>query len=338
MNKKKSDYAIVCSCNPGYGFGMISSMNAQNYFGTDADWEIACTTPEAGDEVGFTKEYRDKVSNAFPFNVSWTPIQELMKTVVDRRTGGGILERFWLAYWLLAYKLLKEKKYKAVCVIQADTFIFTNLDLYFQLADSGYLVCSEHPAGKIRVEDMPYGDDKAIYDRSMCGIFDSVNFIGQKYAQLPGDIVEYQCEDAFKRESNHSVITLNRAVCKYGSKKTVIGLDGNLWAGDSIWGDGVLVRVLDDRIYNHAKIQIRAWHCRWWQKGRVFGEWANNKQRILDNKDNAEFLKIFDIHDANYTVVRDFMVKFNDMTPEIKSEEYAKGSLIRPKWELGEDD
>ena len=37
--KRKSDYAFVITCNPGYGFGMIASMNAQNYFKTDADWE-----------------------------------------------------------------------------------------------------------------------------------------------------------------------------------------------------------------------------------------------------------------------------------------------------------
>lgn len=172
MKKRKSDYAFVVSCNPGYGFGLLSSMNAQAHFGTNADWEIACD--------GFAPEYMEKVSNSFPFNVNWTPINDLIKEVNDRRTDQSCtLERFWLAYWLLAHRLLREKKYKAVCVIQGDTFVFTNLDVFFNIASAGVFACSEFPFSLVNTEDLPCGDDKACWDRYMAGAFDSVTFVGQ---------------------------------------------------------------------------------------------------------------------------------------------------------------
>ena len=168
--KRKSDYAIIVSCNPGYGFGLMATMNAQNYFGTDADFEIAYD--------GYTEEERNAISNAFRFNVNWTPVNELMQVVVDKRTDKRApLERFWLAYWLLAYKLLKEKKYKAVCVTQGDQFTFVNLDEYFKKAEEGYIISSHFNFSHISAENAPYGDDKAIWDRCMCPFFDSVNFI-----------------------------------------------------------------------------------------------------------------------------------------------------------------
>jgi len=328
MTKRKSDYAIVLSCNPGYGFGMMSSMNAQNYFGTDADWEIAYEN--------FTPEQREKISNAFPFNVNWTLIGDLMKDVVDKRTGThGALNRYWLAYWLLAHKLLREKKYKAVCVIQADTFIFVNLDNYFKIAESGTLVCSEHPNTTIKVNDFKFGDDKSIWDRAMCGIFDSVNFIGQQYTEVPKDIVLFQCEDAFNRESNHSVICLNRSVCKHGQKDRVLGLDRRLWACDSIWSTTKLY-IHDDRVYNDRKIQLKAWHCRWWQEGRVKAEWNNTKEIVINNKDNPAIMQLYANKEHNYRLVKSFMEKFNNMTPEVKSEIYLKGVIKRPRYELGE--
>ena len=331
MTKRpKSDYAIVMSCTPGYGFGMISTMNAQNYFGTDADWEIAYE--------GYTDEQRKAISEAFPFHVNWTPVKELVKDVVDNRTNRSPLNRFWLSYWLMAHKVLKEKKYKAVCVVQADEFVFTNLDVYFKIAESGILVCGEHANTLLKAEEMPFGDDRAIYDRSMCHIFDAINFIGHQYTQLPMDIVLFQTEDAFKRESNHSVICLNRSVCRHGKKGKILGLERLLWVCDSIWPRTRLhLGNTGLKVYNDRNIRMYGWHCRWWQEGRVKGEWRNNRENIIKNKDNKKFMADFDNKEHNYNLVKSFMEKFNNMTPSIKSEVYMKGPIRRPRFENGED-
>ena len=115
----KSDYAIIVVCNPAYSFGLISCMNAQNYFGTDADWEIAYED--------FTEEERNKISSSFKFNVNWTHISELMGAVVDKITDQTYsLCRFWLSCWLLAHRVLKEKKYKASRKQKKRTYLHTH--------------------------------------------------------------------------------------------------------------------------------------------------------------------------------------------------------------------
>jgi hypothetical protein len=319
---KKSDYAIVISCNPGYGYGMLASMNAQNFFKTDADWEIAYED--------YTEEERNKITQAFPFNVNWTSISELMRDVVDKRTDKSCpLNRFWLAYWLLAHKLLKEKKYKAVCVIQADQFVFVNLDCYFKAAEAGIVVTTEYAFSVINPEDLPFGDDKAIWNRCQCGMFDGVNFIGQQYTQFPMDIVHYQEEDAFKDESNHSVICLNRAACKHLDKKSVMRLERHTWMCDASWHTQRF-HEWNNRVYNDKHIQINGWHCRWWQIGRAQGEWEGHRNTIKTCKDLSQFNML----EHNILFIKAYMDKFHNMIPEIKSIHHATTGLVRPKYEL----
>jgi len=337
MEQKKSDYAIIVTCTPGYGFGLLASMNAQNFFKTDADWEIAYD--------GFTPDYREKLSNSFPFRVNWTPVKELVKDIIDRRTPTipprGALNGMWLSYWLMALKVLREKKYKAICVIQADTFVFVNLDVYFKIAEAGILVCGEHGATKINAEDLPFGNDKGIWDRNMCGLFDAVNFMSQEYVDLPADIVNFQCEDAFQRESNGSVVAVNRGVAKYGKKNRILRLDRNLWTCDHIWADTKLRKGGRNphRVFNSDNIQLNAWHCRWWQKGRVISEFRNNRKSMIKHKDNKEYMKKLTILDHNFGFTKSFMEHFVEMKPELKSGILPtyKGVLKRPRYDLGEE-
>jgi hypothetical protein len=305
--KPKSDYAIIVSCNPGYGFGMISSMNAQNDVGTNADWEIAYED--------YSDEEREKISNAFPFHVNWTPISKLMAGVEDKRSDKREpLNRFWLAYWLMALKVLKEGKYKAVCVIQADVFVFVNLDGYFSAAASGVLACSEYPFSFLNADCLPFGDDRAIWDRGQCGIFDAVNFIGPQYVEMINDIINFQAEDPFKGEASHSVIALNRSVCKHGKKEKMLRLDRNTWVCDSMWGETRLSINGDwTKVYNDRMIQINAWHSRFWQDGR-----ASVELRCCEEPVKRKIL----VH--NFNLIRDFMVKFNARVPEISSPIYTK--------------
>lgn len=335
--KRKSDYAFVITCNPGYSFGLIASMNAQMYFGTAADWEVAYE-PYPNDLGLLGKEHREKISEVFPFNVTWTPVVDLISTMtVDNRTDKRIpVEKFWLGYWLMAQKVLQEGKYKAVCVIQADVFPFVNLDVYFQIAERGIMVSSESAYSFINCAELPFGDDEKIWNRSQNSLFDALNFVGPEHINIVIDTVKMQLEDASKEENNYTVITLNRSVCKHGQKNKILGLEARTWCCDCIW-DKYRLHLVGDKVYNDAEIKINAWHCRWWQPGRVDHEWRANKEAVIHNKNNREFIARFDNQEHNYNLVKSFMERFNDMTPEIRSEEYLHGLIRRPRYELGEE-
>lgn len=332
MDKRpKSEFAFIVSTNIAYEFGVIATMNAQNYFGTNADWEIAYED--------FSGEKMAAISAAFPFHVNWTPISELMPEITDRRSNRAEpLNRFWLAYWLLARKVLRDGKYKAVCVIQGDTFVLINVDTHFQIAKAGVLGCSEYCFSQINAEELPFGNTQSIWDRGQCAIFDAVNFIGEQYVDMIGDIINYQCEDSFKGEANHSVIALNRAACKHGKKHKMLRLDRFAWVCESIWPHCRLhLDMSGDKVFNDRDIQINAWHCRWWQYGRAMGEWRALRDRIKTDRGDPEFMSRVNNMEHNYNLVKKFMERFNDAVPSIKSQEHEKGTIRRPRYESGEE-
>jgi len=296
-----NEYAFVVSCNKAYQFGMMATMNAQMAAGTRADWEIAYE--------GFDEEERSAINSAFPFDINWTPVNELMKEIVDNRTKKEPFNRFWLAYWLLARKVLREKKYKAVCVIQADTFILINLNPYFKMCSrAGLFITSEYPFSGLNAEELPFGDDKAIWDRHQCAIFDSTNFLNQDHIGIADDTIRFQCEDAFKGEADHSVIALNRAVVKNCSKDEVLRLERHTWVFDSSWGN-VPLRRNGNKVLNNLGIQINAWHGRWWHKGRGIAELKSREgdpsQAILS---------------GNIELANEIMEMYNNLKPTAKGE------------------
>ena len=273
-----SKFAFVVTCNPAYEFGLKATMGAQRYFGTDADWEVGYDY--------FTDEQRA----AYPANVHWTHLKEL--AVTDRRTDRSCpLNEYWIGYWMLAYKLLTEGKYERVCVTQADQFTFVNLDNYFLQSK---MVSTYYPFSNIGV-NLPYGDDLAIWNRCQCGLFDSLNFVSHRHTDLVRDIINMQTEDAFKDEANHSVIALNRSVCRHLKYGDVIGLHGDEWVCDNLWGRGKM-RVEGDKVFM-GDAQMKGWHNRWWQPGRQEGELEQNPTTK-------------DIQRHNYELVVNFMRRF----------------------------
>jgi hypothetical protein len=330
---EKQDYAFVVACNPGYSFGLISSMNAQDYFGTHADWEIVYE--------GFDQEYMDKVSSAFPFSVNWTHINDILPMFPNRRTDGTIVEKWWIANWILAYKLLSEKKYKVVCLVQADQFTFVNLDLFFMMGEEGFIVSGEYAFNHEYFEKHfigKFGDDKNIWDRSNCALFDGVNFFNQSYTDLVRDVALFETEDSFRGEANHQVIAVNRAILKHGRPWKVANLNGDTWSCDSIWGFTSMNLSDDgDRMYNDKGQRIFSIHNRWWHDGRASAEYKSLKHGIDRGMTvTPEVIKSLERQEHNYNLVKSFMERFNNMRPEIMSNNYVKGYMRRPKYELGE--
>jgi hypothetical protein len=330
--KPKSDYAFVTGSSNAYSFGLISTMNAQNYFKTGADWEIVYD-----DYWNF--EHLAKLSQAFPFNVTLhaqKPLNdELMNILIDKRNNKNIPFDPWASYSFLAYKLLKEKKYKAICVLQADQFVFVNLDTYFRIAENGVLVTGEFPWSVVNVDEMPFGNDKGIWNRCMCGAFDSINFYGQMHAVHFIDLLNFQLEEPFKDESSHPMICHNRSICKNFDKNHVLGLDKELWVADNIWTNTKL-NLTGDKILNDCGCRINGWHSRIWEIGRISNEWEKNKDILTRDCKNPGTILVFDRLEHNYNLVKSFMERFNNMIPEIRADNYQKGFIKRPRYELGE--
>jgi hypothetical protein len=332
--KPKRDYAIVTGSSNAYSFSVIATMNAQNYFGTNADWEVIYDNE-------WDPAHRGRISNAFPFNVNWHSLDDLYKeiksVVIDRRTDKSFPIDPWYAYSFLAKKLLQEGKYKAVCVLQGDQFVFVNLDIYFKIAESGIMVTGEAPFSFVEAKDLPFGNDKAVTDRSMCGAFDSINFYSPQHSEIFTDLINFQLEDIFKGESNHPVTCHNRSICKNVKKGGILGLDRTTWVGDCTWGESKLfVHEPSNRVFNSSLVKINGWHTKWWKEGLIAAQWSSSKQLIIDNKDRPDFMRSFENLEHNFNLVKSFMEKFNNMIPEISSNVYQKGFIKRPRYELGE--
>jgi len=322
--KRKSDYAFVAACNPGYWFALLSTMNAQNYFGTDADWEIAYD--------GFTDEDRDRISGMFPHVVNWTAGDLLCKEIEDKRLNKSNGLHFqWLSGWVLAHKVLKEKKYKAVCIIQADEFLFVNLNNYFEIASFGKLVCSEVYGHKIK--DFRYGDPRN--NRVFWfGLFDGLVFIGQEDYLLPKEFLHFhetidrhcsfveELVDIHKVESN----PLFRDIMTRISNEDIIALNATQWCGDADYPSANYY-IENDKVfrkYGEDIIQLYGLHRRWWQ-------WTNEHFLLeyggLLDLDDVDKIQKLDNVANNINLIKSFQERFNEMIPEIRSEEYVKGRL-----------
>lgn len=117
-----------------------------------------------------------------------------------------------------------------------------------------------------------------------------------------------------------------------------MGLDKNLWVADSTWGDTRIdLDASGDRIYNSQKMMMSGWHARWWEEGRIISEWTRNKEGLIANKNNPEFLEVFNRLEHNLNLTKSFMERFNAMTPEVASDIFVKGFVRRPRYELGEE-
>ena len=326
--KKKSDYAFVLACNQGYGFGMIATMNAQNYFGTDADWEVAYD--------GYTQEERDEISNNQPNNINWTSQNELLKEIKDRRNTPGGMHDQWLTGWVLAHHLLKEKKYKAVCQIQADFLLSVNVDEYFKQAAQGKLVASEVCGYKIH--EIKYGDARN-GQLFFFGILDGISFIGESDWMLPREFVDFHetidryCALPIDIEKVESNPMLRKFIDRVNSGG-VIALDGTHWCGDPDYTSAKYYVAGDKlmRRFGNSDKQLCGIHRKWWLIGDVEGMYATS-QYLLHTKDKEQ-IAIWDNIERNINITLDFWRMFRDMTPQIRVVNYVTGYLPRTKYEL----
>jgi len=218
--------------------------------------------------------------------------------------GNGKPDQFWAAWSALAIE--KMDNYDAICVIQGDEFVFSNMTPYFSSAAKADITSiSEHYNNYKTIEELPFGREQEVYNRAHCTFTDQLICTNSKFKVLFEYLLKSQLRPPEKGESNHPVIALNRAVCKYLNPNDVIPLDRNEWC----FQKGIMslpLRKNGKKMYNDRSWRIKGIHNRWWMDGRVATELHINKNKDMSNFKN------------NVKVIRSLMSEFNDMTPETK--------------------
>lgn len=292
--KNKNKFSFIVSINMGYMFSLISTMNAMKYFGTNADFHCIY--------IGVDQEFRDKVSNAFPFNVFWIPLSDFSGD-----------DYFNVKYHYLFSDKFNDFDYDAVSIIDGDLFLCCNMNEYFEMIESRKFdfISATHKHSDLSVDYFKWDDYININDRSHCLFADfPAIFDFRKSFPFIGDWYHYTKNSG--GQISHPLIAMNRAVAKNFKKDKTLPLDGDIWVCDkNYWRadysfDNNLIMRNDFGI-------VKAIHNRWWKDGRANAEIRNNR-----NVPNVG------IGIKNMNTIRDYMAKFNDMTPEVKADNYIK--------------
>ncbi len=288
-------FAFTVSCSKGYMFGLISAMNAMAEFGMTAAWEIAYST--------ITEEQRNKISNAFPFEVNWTPIEEL--------TAGTnkVADRHWIATWLMTEKIID--KYDAICHGQADHMPLSNMTALFKAAANGSFVITEHFNYSRTTEDL-YKSNAPVEDRGQCALTDQFIFTNKKYKRIFSETAKIM-DTRLEGDRNHPVIILNNLVKEMVPFDDVITLERHIWAFQKNLNK-IPLRRSGDCILTNNDVRLRGIHNRWWQSGR-----AQSEVNIAEKTG-----KDISIAKANWNLIRDYMAEMNAKRPEVMIKDYVK--------------
>ena len=276
-------------------FGLNATMNAMNYFGCHADWELAYSN--------VSEDYRNRMSNAFPFKVHWTPLQDIVDKYKEKY-GGRRAEKFWVGFHAITAD--KINNYDAVCLIQGDNFLCYDVTSIFKaVAMANVVVVTEHYDNLKVVEDLPFGREEEVYNRGHCALTDQLIFANKKHKDIFEYCAKSQLQESVKGETNHPIIALNRAICKYTTKQDVIALERSEWC----YRKGLFsfpLRRSDKRLYNNRNLRIKGIHNKLWIDGV--------KSELATRKDDRNMMI------KNIQIVRDLMNAFNSMTLETKVE------------------
>ena len=308
-------YAYISTISPGYMFAMNANLNANKYYGTNAD--VHLLYHESMEKDSIEVAYMKKCENSFPFKVKWIKLNDF---------GTG----FHNAKYNYAKSLKNE--YDAVCLIDADLFICSDTRKYFEkVASENVLISANFLYASIEQKDMPFENPETLVDRGQAYVADFPVFINPKFGEKLFDCWYKNTVETYvdvSKEINHPLVAFNRCICKTILSKEIIILDGNIWICDRDYWKADYIRKNDIMIKNTGE-RVCAIHNKWWKYGRTSGEWLSQKHI---KEDNIEMIKRLDRGEKNFNAIKDFMVWFNEMTPETKRDDYLKETIDRKKY------
>jgi hypothetical protein len=292
-------YAFTVTASKGYMFAINSTINACKHFGTNADFYIAY-------HPDITKEVRDSYKDTFPFKVEFLPMVDFGND-------------FFASKYALV-DLIKDK-YDAICVLDGDQFICSNVNGYFKLAEEGkfinetWRIKSDYP---ISIKySIPFGRPNDLVSFFNSHLADLAVFFSPKhYPNFATDWYKQTMEGGGER--NHPFVVMNRLICRDVLPDNLIALFSDLWLFDSIYWQEKLNRETDKLIDTKGRC-LKAIHNRWWQVGRAKSELINSMK--CNNIPQSL------IGEHNMNLIKEYMEYFNDMTPQTKNNDYLKGKI-----------
>jgi len=288
-------------------FALNATMNANKYYGTNADFHILYNP-------SLDEDYRKRCETAFPFEVRWIELRDANSS-------------FHNAKYKHAASLADE--YDAVCLIDADEFVCCDTKKYFEkVAKKDLLISATHAWSGLTKEQFYFDNPELIIDRCFAWLADFPVFINPKFGKK---MFEYWYENSpgtSNKEYNHPLVAFNRAVAKFMKPEQVQAIDGKFWVSDyNYWTEE---RNIDgDKLVDSNGNRIYAVHNKWWKLGASSGEWINSVQSGIITDDYIERL---DRGERNMNNIKTFMEWFNDMTPATRRDDYLKEPIDRKKY------
>jgi len=314
-------YAYISTISPGYMFAMNATLNANKYYGTNADVHLLYPNSVEKDPVEMA--YMKRCETAFPFKVKWIPKDDF---------GGDYFDAKY------KYAATLKDEYDSICIIDADLFICSDTTEYFEKsAKEDILITATRVRSGMKDKMCMTWDNPENIDSAPKSYFaDFPTFInpkfGEKFLNDWHKGTNKDCRDVSKDKNYpanyfHPLMTMNRCICKLFKPEQTIALDGNFWDADFKIGWTDYIRKGDIMVNDLGK-RFYAIHNKWWKNGRA----RSDLKMPLRHKDNIEVNKRLDRFTKNINAIKDFMVWFNEMTPETKRDDYLKETIDRKKY------
>ena len=300
----KMKNAFIVTISGSYMFCLNATFNAMKHYGTNADFHVIY-------HEEMNKRYMERCSEAFPFKVIWHPITERDA----KKTYGDLYHAFFAEkYWIADH--IKDD-YDAVCIIDGDLFLCANMNEYFEIAfNEKKFITATHEHSMFPVKSLYNIPTDKIVDRMYAALADFPVFFDPKhFNQFIKDWYDFTFESSPEDERNHPLIAFNRSIRKNIKLEEIVALDGNQWVCDKNYWEKKYIENFDfDSLRMYNPDRVFAIHNRWWKEGRA------NNEIIANRNDSPGF------HTAvhNFNSIRNFMAKFNSMTPETYNDDYEK--------------
>ncbi len=289
-------YAFIVTASIGYMFGVNSTINACKHFGTEADFYILY-------HPSIIKEMRDSYKDMFPFKVEFIPMTDFGNN-------------FFASKYIYVDEI--KDKYDAVCILDGDQFLCSNVNEYFEAAAKGKFATGTWRSPSSVKHNIPFGRPDELISFHNCFLSDLSVFFSPKY--YPNFATDWYKEtmDMSKGERNHPFVVMNRLICRDVLPENLIELNCHLWLFDSIYWSERLTRV-NDKLVNTNGEYLCGIHNRWWQEGRAKTELINSLKYDNINTSLAG--------EYNMNLIKEYMEYFNDMTPQTKNSLYLKDKI-----------
>ena len=302
---------FISSVSAGYMFAVNATINAAKHFGTDAEFHLLYRPGE------IPPDYMEAVSKESGVKVLWIESTPYGVSYNIPKYG---------------YAASLADKCDAVCLIDADLFVCTNVNEHFENAEKGLFTTAGHMHAGGILDYLDFANPAAIGDRSKCQLADFPVFADPTKHEA---FFKYWHTHVIQlgTEYDHPLIVMNRSVAMHFKKEQVICLDGHHWVADLRFWEMPYTYTAKDMMLFDLEGRVYACHNKWWKEGRAAAEIiASYQQRHPDYM--AQFTESIKRGTDNFNTIVDLMKQYVALNPKIAWPCELKGPIEHRKiWE-----